>query len=540
MYRKLMGILALVLLLAGAALAEESYPQPYTGDLTGTWGFAGGAEEQGDGFRLNPDGTGVWLEIVDYDQVPPQFRDTVSSFTWEVSYAEGKTLLHQTGSDGRTFTCEVETYGNVQIHIPNESSGGFYFPVLNDDAAAYLADKAELSAFDGVLQDYLDGSITGKIEAMGLTVYEICLQQEEGAWRIVLSGRDNASGQQLRLILDEQYIDVCAETTWLWGDFDLGQRWFAPADTAGYYTGLPGILQSYLAWEYAEPQPTPEPEVSEIPELTARLGSFPANKTYKVYEVYIGEGEDNLQAGNGKAKVSTNGDIWVYALWRGKLLVEYEISDGRCRIGWIVADQLPESALQGVPELPDSRDPEENRYGVVTEDSWLTDDPHYNGLDPNLTDIPEGTSVRVLARLESYLLVQCFIDRQLRMGFVPESAVVLDEGYAQSVVYIIDQAASYTEADIRSAMNAAAAFIESEFAGDSLMEIRYVEAESADPLAWWQDPTGQLEGMLLYADLNSMSMWDGEIAGNGVARDYQFILYREPGGQWYVGNHGYT
>ena len=56
--------------------------------------------------------------------------------------------------------------------------GGFYFPVLDDAAAAYLAEKPEHSAFDGVIADYLDGSITGTIEAVGLHVGEIYLQQE--------------------------------------------------------------------------------------------------------------------------------------------------------------------------------------------------------------------------------------------------------------------------------------------------------------------------------------------------------------------------
>ena len=37
-----------------------------------------------------------------------------------------------------------------------------------------------------------------------------------------------------------------------------------------------------------------------------------------------------------------------------------------------------------------------------------------------------------------------------------------------------------------------------------------------------------------------MALWDYEIAGYGVAKDYLFILYREPGGEWVVANWGYT
>lgn len=531
--------LALLVLLAGTALSEEEYPQPYMGDLVGTWGFNGGAEEHGDGFRLNADGTGVNLEIVDYEQVPLQFRELDSTFTWRAEYADGKTYLHETYADGRTVIHEVETWGGTRIHIPNEMSGGFYYPVLNDAAAAYLAEKPEHSAFDGVIADYLDGSITGKIEAAGLDVGEIYLQQEDGAWRIVVKTYDRASWQEHRFILDEKTVTVLADDfVWLWGDFDLGQPWFAPDTTQRYYDMLPGILQSYLTWEH-DPQPTPEPEKPALPELTAQLGSFPKNKTYEVYEALIGgDDEPNQRAGNGKAKVSTKGEIWVYASWKGHLLIEYEIGQGRNRIGWISADGLPAYTLEGVPALPDSGDTEENVYGVVTADTYLTDDPHYDGLDPYYVPVPTGTSVRCLGSLGTELLVECFINHELRMGFIPVYAVVQNFGYAENAVYSIDQATRFTEQDIRRAMNAVTAFIEEEWAGTAVIELRYIEAESADPDAWWQDKEGNLEGILLYADLNSMPLWDMEIGY--IARDYQFILYREAGGEWYVGNYGYT
>lgn len=531
--------LALLVLLAGTALAEEEYPQPYREELVGTWGFNGGAEEHGDGFRLNADGTGVNLEIVDYEQVPLQFRELDSTFTWRAEYADGKTYLHETYADGRTVIHEVETWGGTRIHIPNEMSGGFYYPVLNDAAAAYLVEKPEHSAFDGVIADYLDGSITGKIEAAGLDVGEIYLQQEDGVWRIVVKTYDRASWQEHRFILDEKTVTVLVDDfVWLWGDYDLGQPWFAPDTTQCYYDMLPGILQSFLGVKQASPS-TPESEAPALPELTARLGSFPKNKTYEVYEALIGgDDEPNRRAGNGKAKVSTNGEIWVYASWKGHLLIEYEIGQGRNRIGWISADGLPAYTLEGVPELPNSWDTEENVYGVVTADTYLTDDPHYDGLDPHYVPVPTGTSVRCLGSLGTELLVECFINHELRMGFIPVYAVVQNFGYAENAVYSIDQATRFTEQDIRRAMNAVTAFIEEEWAGTAVIELRYIEAESADPDAWWQDETGNLEGILLYADLNSMPLWDMEIGY--IARDYQFILYREAGGEWYVGNYGYT
>ncbi len=533
-------VLILFVLLAGNALAEDEYPQPYPGALIGTWGFNGGAEEHGDGFRLNADGTGVNLEILDYEQAPLQFRETDSTFTWRVEYAADKTYLHETYADGRTVTHEVETWGGTRIHIPNEWSGGFYYPVLNDAAAAYLAEKPEHSAFDGVIADYLDGSITGKIEAAGLSVGEIYLQQEDGAWRIVFGVYDREKKLDYRFILDEEYITVLAdEAGWLWGDYDLGQPWFAPRTTEDYYASLPGILQSYLTWEYA-PQSTPEPEKPELPELTAQLGSFPKNKTYEVYEALIGgDDEPDRRAGNGKAKVSTNGDIWVYATWRGMLLIEYEIGPQEHRIGWISADALPASESADVPELLNSWNPEKNIYGVTLANTFLTDDPlHSQG---RITYINAGTSVHVLARLEEWLLVQGFVDGDLRMGFIRQDKVDLEHGYSANPKKTIGHNTRYTEADVQAAFDALAQCIWQSWPGTGLAAVRYDEndADEVDPNPWWTDDAGEREGILLLADLSSMELWHFEIGGP-LTTDYIFILHREAGGEWVVVNWGYT
>ena len=542
MVRKMICTFLMVFaLLTGMSWAEDGYPQPYTGNLVGTWGFNGGAEEHGDGFRLNADGTGVNLEIVDYEQVPLQFRETDSTFTWRVENVADRVYLHETYADGSTVTHEIETWGGTRIHIPNEMSGGFYFPVLDDAAAAYLAEKPEHSAFDGVIADYLDGSITGKIEAAGLHVGEIYLQQEDGAWRIVVKTYDRKSWQEHRFILDEESITIWVDDfVWLWGDYDLGQPWLAPRSTEDYYARLPGILQSYLTWEY-DPQPTPTPEPPALPELTAQLGSFPKKKTYEVYEALVGgDDEPNRRAGNGKAKVSTNGDIWVYATWRGHLLIEYEIDPQEHRIGWISADALPASTLPSVPALSDRWNPEENIYGVTLTNTFLTDDPLYS--QGRITYINAGTSVHVLARLEEWLLVQGFVDGELRMGFVRQDKVDLAHGYAASPKKTIGHCSRYTEADVQDAFDALAQCIWQSWPGTGLAAVRYDENDADEAYSfnpWWTDDAGEREGILLLADLSSMQLWHFEIGGS-LAKDYIFILQREPGGEWAVVNWGYT
>lgn len=274
-----------------------------------------------------------------------------------------------------------------------------------------------------------------------------------------------------------------------------------------------------------------------IPELTAKVGSFPRNQRYDVYE---GPRTEHRRAGSGKAVVSTNGEIMVYGTWMGRMMIEYALDDDRHRIGWIDADQLPASALTGVPELPfpDGGFPEEYTYGVVTTRSTLIDDPrHARGYSATIN---AGTSVHVLARLGDWHLVEGFIGEELRMGFSHQNNLDLEHGYAANPEYAIDKYGRYTPADIWKAIAAVTDCIYEQWPGTNLVAIRYVEAESTDPNAWWQDENGKMEGILLFADLNSMELWNYEIAGYGVAKDYLFILYREPGGEWYVANWGYT
>ena len=268
-----------------------------------------------------------------------------------------------------------------------------------------------------------------------------------------------------------------------------------------------------------------------IPELTAQLGRFPKNQRYEVYE---GPRNVHCRAGSGNAMVSTNGEILVYGSWMGRMMIEYEITEDRHRIGWIGMD-LPAATLEGVPELPFSED---CTYGVVINATGLCDDPLHSGS--GTCAVSPGTSVRVFAKLGNDYLVEGFVGKTLRMGFMPGTSLDLNRGFIRYTQYKMDQATRYTPQDIQAAFDAVALCIEEEWYGTTLLELRYIEAQSADPNAWWQDENGQKEGILLFADLNSMELWDYEIAGYGVAKDYLFILYREPGGEWVVCNWGYT
>lgn len=271
-----------------------------------------------------------------------------------------------------------------------------------------------------------------------------------------------------------------------------------------------------------------------IVSLQAQACSFPKNKKYEVYQ---GPGAEYGRSGGGKGAVSTNGDIYVYGTWKDYLLIEYEINDGKHRIGWICLNELPQKQRDGCPAFEFANEYGEYACGVLIRETALTDDPLYS--KNAVAQASAGMSVHVLAEMNEYLLVEGFVGKNLRMGFVHESCVDMQNGYAENVICTIDEAKSYAREDILLAMEAVKAAVRESFGGTGVAEIRYIEAESADADDWWQPEKENREGMQLFADLNSMRLYDYEIASWGVARDYGFILYRDEGGAWEVYNWGY-
>lgn len=64
--------------------------------------------------------------------------------------------------------------------------------------------------------------------------------------------------------------------------------------------------------------------------LSAKQIQFSSGKKYKVYQ---GPGEEYGQAGNGKAVVSTNDWIQVFGKENGWIMIQYDISSDRMRMG---------------------------------------------------------------------------------------------------------------------------------------------------------------------------------------------------------------
>lgn len=158
------------------------------------------------------------------------------------------------------------------------------------------------------------------------------------------------------------------------------------------------------------------PPVLPADMLPAWTVSLPAGQHYPVY---LGPGEAYGQAGAGRAVVSTNDWIQFFGCEDTWALVQYGLSGGRMRIGWISLYDLPEDF-----QWPEGF-PAENL-------SWVWG--RVRTLRPvSLTDDPFGaqTSIRTLEQDAGLVLLAgfgpwCYVeteDAQKIRGFVQKSSL---------------------------------------------------------------------------------------------------------------------
>ena len=108
--------------------------------------------------------------------------------------------------------------------------------------------------------------------------------------------------------------------------------------------------------------PTPIPESDTFPQ--PQLASFKKNQKLPVY---TGPGTDYLREADGKASVSTNDWIQVFGEENGWLLIQYHVSGGKNRFGYIRASQA--KAGVSVPRLSWKDE------AVVCQSRFLNTDP---------------------------------------------------------------------------------------------------------------------------------------------------------------------
>lgn len=190
------------------------------------------------------------------------------------------------------------------------------------------------------------------------------------------------------------------------------------SDTQKYPDVVEGVIERDLRYINADTLPTSLKEAEkklslppEIPvgELEAERIKFTGGKKYKVYE---GPGEHFGQAGSGKAVVSTNDWIQVFGQQGEWIMIQYDISSTKMRIGWIKADALPKNTQ--VKQLNFSN----QLANVTVAGASVTDDPLFSQVSIAL--LPVNTQVSVLSTMGEWSYVQVYGERNL-FGFIKTS-----------------------------------------------------------------------------------------------------------------------
>ena len=137
------------------------------------------------------------------------------------------------------------------------------------------------------------------------------------------------------------------------------------------------------------------------------------------YPVYLGPGEQYMRSGNGKGAVSTNDWIQVFGRYNDYIMIQYDISADRFRIGWIEARALPSGAK--VPDLNMTMFENED-YGEVLNKCVLTDDP-FNSESPIATLKPGTPICEIVYNMGGWSYIRVTIDGKDVCGFVPSDCI---------------------------------------------------------------------------------------------------------------------
>ena len=386
--------------------------------------------------------------------------------------------------------------------------------------------------FDHLAMDALDGTMTARLEAMGLKEVSTRLNWEGSLHFILAWGWDAETHFRAALRFTPCAIGVCV------GD-ELGDVTQIPVSNyenylhspeLGVYEDAHRIMQSELAMASQQQQ-----TLFSMPGLTGYVGQFPKGK---IYEVFRGPGREYGRSANGMASVSTNDTVWVYGFQGDWMLISYAISGGHTRYGWISTAGLPASMLEYCPELIFPGDEgTEHVYVTVRKDAHMVDvlDSDRDVIYP----LQVGDSIHCLAEMNGWVLVEIYDRGDPFRGFVRWETLDTRHGYAFTSVNTIEASAIWSESEIRAAMQAVADAYTGRAAGHTLTSLRYSDEDNSQENANWPtDVPEGIEWMKLYGTARSISYYDFEIAdSDGVAEDLVFYVWREPGGEW-IGDIG--
>lgn len=404
---------------------------------------------------------------------------------------------------------------------PGADSSRVYY-----EQARYTLEKALQAAaadsLERLVADAQDGDFEKTLSGMGFEVRE--LQATDDVLRAELFWP--AENSAFSVEANRYYLTVTLKSD---EETPLNHQIYI-TQGENLYHWIRQAAESLVSWQRQNA------ESKTLAELDGKVLKFPKNKSY---EVYRGPGKAYGRSADGKAKVSTGGDITCYGTWNGWLLVSYEISADKARFGWIDTKNLPESLLNVCGELAFTYNYTDYRTGVLTQSAALTDDPLRSR--ESVGGLPAGASVHCLATWQDWMLVEGFQQGKLIMGFVPSESVDRVHGYVADTRFEIENAVSWPEEEISAAMEAVRDCYARSGEGAHLLRVYYPEEENAPGNRWWRDKEAHpdIECMRLYADVEDISYYDFEISVDGVANELIVYCSRVPGGAWQGSLGGY-
>lgn len=269
--------------------------------------------------------------------------------------------------------------------------------------------------------------------SQGEFYYELC-QDGGGNWRVDSGSFSSPSDEASRLAFQYANHDTALRIS--------GESYFsavyAPVDVDLSFGGFdPARVKSFCADAMAQKNgPALIPSTLEADALPQ--GQVVAFARGKKYPVYAGPGRDYMQLGeHHNATVSTNDWIQVFGQENGWLLIQYNVSDGANRFGYIMASALPRGVQ--VPELQFER-----RAGALTS-MYITDDPLRTVAEINL---PVGTECVQLATMgDEWAYIETVDPSQPKYrGFVSPDGVDLRENHAGKAIIQVERTPLYPDA----------------------------------------------------------------------------------------------
>ena len=312
---------------------------------------------------------------------------------------------HQKNKNACAFAAVKDGSANVLVAF-GWADGGWHYKWYNPAALPQVAQPIVLGEINGNRRNFTSFYVyNNEIQEM-FCVWE---QQQNGAWELQELQHFGYYRPQKGLMFFDTSVDGVIKLTndgWVEGKVTNARVYGVYQRNLRYFSLSAFPLSLSEARERLS-----EPPKMPSGTLQARKVQFPQGQKYPVFQ---GPGEEYTRSGNAKASVSTNDWIQVFGEENGWLMIQYDITSTRMRIGWIKPAKFPKSAhIQPLAFMPVP--------ATMARASTLTDDPLFSKTP--IASIPGGTMVQWLGSMGEYAYVEYNASGFPLRGFVPASSL---------------------------------------------------------------------------------------------------------------------